>query len=293
MSQPPPNWDVSLSGVPELVHIGAVSHGSERSSERYLVDEWCLYLYKYEATLLLGNALLDVKPGYVGVIPPGVAHEYRLRGRSDHLLARFKLQAGTEAVQVSSLQDLGRDFAGLAERFEHGMHVFDTRPQQATARIWDLLWELSDRSMRARPSRSRRHAALDQACRVIQSRLSERLSLSDLAAPAGVSPAHLTRLFRAELGVTATDYLRRCRLERALHLLTRSEIPVKEVACEVGIPDLHAFNKAVRRGYGVSPRELRARGGAPPLSEGLGNQFVLHPHIEVRAHDREAEISER
>jgi AraC family transcriptional regulator len=292
MSQPPPNWDVSLSSVPELAHIGAVSHGSERSSERYLVDEWCLYLYKYEATLVLGNALLDVKPGYVGVIPPGVAHEYRLRGRSDHLLARFKLQAGAEPVQVSSLQDLGRDFAGLAERFEHGMHVFDTRPQQATARIWDLLWELSDRTMRARPPRSRRHAALDQACRVIQSRLSERLSLSDLAAPAGVSPAHLTRLFRAELGVTATDYLRRCRLERALHLLTRSEIPVKEVACEVGIPDLHAFNKAVRRGYGVSPRELRARGGAP-LSEDPGDQFVPRPHLEVRAHDREVEIAER
>jgi transcriptional regulator GlxA family with amidase domain len=119
--------------------------------------------------------------------------------------------------------------------------------------------------MRAKPPPSRRHTALDQACRVVQARLSERLSLSDLAAPAGVSPAHLTRLFRAELGVTATDYLRRCRLERALHLLTRSEVPVKEVACEIGIPDLHAFNKAVRRGFGVSPRELRSRGrGSSP-----------------------------
>jgi AraC-like DNA-binding protein len=266
MSQAPPDWDVSLSSAPELVHIGALSHGGERSAERYLVDEWCLYLYKYEATLVLGNVSFDVKPGYVGVIPPGVVHEYRLQGRSDHLLARFKLQASAELVQVSSLLDLGRDFAGLAERFEHGMHVRDTRPQQATARIWDLLWELSERCMRARAPRSRRHSALDQACRVIQSRLSERLSLSDLAGPAGVSPAHLTRLFRAELGVTATDYLRRCRLERALHLLTRSEIPVKEVACEVGIPDLHAFNKAVRRGYGISPRGLRSRGG-PPQSE--------------------------
>jgi AraC-like DNA-binding protein len=273
MSAAPPNWDLSLSSVPQLVFIGAVSHGIERCSERYSVDEWCLYFYKYEATLVLGNALLQVRPGYVGVIPPRVAHEYRLRGRSDHLLARFELQPGAEPVQVSSLLDLGRDFAGLAERFEQAMHVFDTRPQQARARVWDLLWELSDRSMRARPPRSRRHAALDQACRVVQSRLSERLSLSDLAAPAGVSPAHLTRLFRAELGVTATDYLRRCRLERALHLLTRSALPVKEVACEVGIPDLHAFNKAVRRGYGISPRELRARGDAP-----LALQAQLEPH---------------
>jgi AraC family transcriptional regulator len=273
MSSAPPNWEISLSSVPELAFIGAVSHGSERSSERYALDEWCLYFYKYEATLVLGNALLEVRPGYVGVIPAGVAHEYRLRGRSDHLLARFELQPSAAPVRVSSLLDLGRDFARLAERFEHAMHVCETRPQQATARIWDLLWELSDRSTRARPAPSRRHTALDQACRVVQSRLSERLSLADLAAPAGVSPAHLTRLFRAELGLTATDYLRRCRLERALHLLTRSEVPVKEVACEVGIPDLHAFNKAVRRGYGISPRELRARGEAPP-SEPLEDRFV-------------------
>jgi AraC-like DNA-binding protein len=270
MSQAPPHWDIPLSSVPELVHIGAVSHGHERNTERYLADEWSLYFYKYEATLVLDNARLDLRPGYVGVIPPKVAHEYRLRGRSDHLVARFKLQPSAGGVQVSSLLDLGRDFAGLAERFEHGLHVFESRPQQATARIWDVLWELSERTTRARPLRSRRHAALDQACRVIQSRLSERLTLSDLAAPAGVSAAHLTRLFRAELGVTATDYLRRCRLERALHLLTRSEIPVKEVACEVGIPDLHAFNKAVRRGYGVSPRELRLRGLGLPLPLAAG-----------------------
>jgi AraC-like DNA-binding protein len=300
MSVAPPNWDVSLSSAPELVFVGTVSHGIARNREHHSFDEWCLYFYKYEATLVLENALLEVRPGYVGVIPPGVAHEFRLRGRSDHLLARFALQGSAQAVQISSLLDLGRDFATLAERFEQAMLVFDTRPQQATARIWDLLWELSDRSMRARAPRSRRHAALDQACRVIQSRLSERLSLADLAAPAGVSPAHLTRLFRAELGVTATDYLRRCRLERALHLLTRSELPVKEVACEVGIPDLHAFNKAVRRGYGMSPRELRARGGAP-LSTALEDRLVLaalgadagagHAQLEVRAHRMEATAS--
>lgn len=271
MSHAAAHWEVPLAGAPELVRIGAACHGSERSSERYQVREWCLLFYKYEATLVLDDAVLEIKPGCVGLIPPGVVQEYRLQGRSEHLFAHFKLPTpSVEAMPIAALLDLGRDFAGLAERFEHAMHVFGSRPVQAAARIWDLLWELSERSTRARPPRSRRHAALEQACRVIQSRLSERLSLSDLAAPAGVSPAHLTRLFRAELGLTATDYLRRCRLERALHLLTRSEVPVKEVACEVGIPDLHAFNKAVRRGYGVSPRELRARGGAS-LSENFGN----------------------
>jgi len=239
-------------------------HGSERSADNRASLGWSIHFYKHEGELLLDGTLRDVSPGSVGVVPPAVSHEYRPRGRAEHLYGNFTLrsQAG-ETMPILALQDLGPDFTPLCERFEHGVHVFRSRPAQAEARLWDVLWELSERTTRKEQRQSRRHVALDRACRVIQARISEPLSLSDLATPAGVSPAHLTRLFRAELGLTATDYVRRCRLERALHLLTRSEVPIKEVACEVGIPDLHAFNKAVRRGYGLSPRELRARGSAP------------------------------
>jgi len=244
--------------------MASACHGNERSSDQYVVHGWCIHFYKFEATLLLGDAELEITPGSVGVIPPGVSHEYRYRGRSEHLYAHFALRGETsDTMPILALQDLGPDFNSLCERFEHAVHVHASRPAQAEARLWDVLWELSERTSRKEQRQSRRHVALDRACRVIQSRLSEPLALADLATPAGVSPAHLTRLFRAELGLTATDYLRRCRLERALHLLTRSEVPIKEVACEVGIPDLHAFNKAIRRGYGISPRELRARGSAP------------------------------
>lgn len=244
--------------------MATTSHDSERNADNYVVHSYAIHFYKHEATLTIGDARFEITPGSVGVIPPGVSHEYQPRGRSEHLYAHFSLreQSG-DTVPVLALQDLGPDFSSFVERFEHAVHVFRTRPAQAEARVWDILWELSERTTRKELRQSRRHVALDRACRVIQTRLSESLSLADLAGPAGVSPAHLTRLFRAELGLTATDYLRRCRLERALHLLTRSEVPIKEVACEVGIPDLHAFNKVVRRGYGLSPRELRSRGAAP------------------------------
>jgi AraC family transcriptional regulator len=264
MSHAVPTWDLRLSHAPELLCMAAARHGSERSSEHYVVHSWCIHFYKYEATLLIGDTQLEITPGSVGIIPPGVSHEYHYRGRSEHLYAHFNLRAPSgDAVPIAALQDLGTEFTPLCERFEHAIHVFRSRPAQSEARVWDVLWELSERTTRSEQRQTRRHVALERACRVIQARISEPLSLADLATPAGVSPAHLTRLFRAEMGLTATDYLRRCRLERALHLLTRSDVPIKEVACEVGIPDLHAFNKAIRRGYSLSPRELRARGAAP------------------------------
>jgi AraC-like DNA-binding protein len=264
MSHAVPTWDLRLSYAPELLCVAAAPNGNEASLEHDLVRGGHLYFYKHEATLVLADSQLEVTPGSVSVIAPGVSHQHHYRGRPAHLYAHFVPRAQTgEPMPILALQDLGPDFTPLCERFEHAAQVFASRPAQAEARLWDVLWELSERTTRKELRQSRRHVALDRACRVIQSRLADQLSLSDLASPAGVSPAHLTRLFRAEMGLTATDYLRRCRLERALHLLTRSEAPIKEIACEVGIPDLHAFNKAIRRGFGISPRELRAKGAAP------------------------------
>jgi AraC-like DNA-binding protein len=215
---------------------------------------------------VLEGRALELHAGSAVLIPPNVAHELLAREPGARLSARFTLpgaQGSGDDVPVCAVQDLGPELGPVWDRFEQAIVAFSSRPAQAEAWLWDLLWELADRTLRSRREQPQLHVALTRACRVVHARLTESLTLADLARPAGVSPAHLTRLFRAELGITATDYLRRCRMERALQLLTRSELPIKEIACEVGIPDLHAFNKAVRRGYGVSPRELRARGLAP------------------------------
>lgn len=292
MSQTSLGWDLHLSHAPELIEIGAPSpcpRGSTASLE--------LWLFRQEAALTLGQHRQLVMPGSVVLLASGTDYQ---RQREPQLVARFTLGSAGETQRVQLHHDLGHGFSEFVQRFEQAQHAFTARPAQAAARLWDLLWELAERSGRSEPRRSRRRDALDSACRVIHARLSERLSLADLAEPAGISPAHLTRLFRAELGLTATDYLRRCRLERALHLLTRSEVPVKEVACEVGIPDLHAFNKVIRRGYGVSPRELRSR-GEPALRQDLGHELVRdaaradaearHVELEVLVHDREVQVT--
>lgn len=255
-----------MAQAPRILHITSTAHTEPRPASDAATPAWSIYCYRQAATLLLEGRPLEVHAGSVLLIPPNVEHALVQSEPGAHLSARFTLPYPLEqgdAVPVCAVLELGPELGALWDRFEQAIVAFSARPAQAEARLWDLLWELADRTLRSRREEPRLHVALTRACRIVHARLTEPLSLSDLAGPAGVSPAHLTRLFRAELGLTATDYLRRCRMERALQLLTRSELPIKEIACEVGIPDLHAFNKAVRRGYGVSPRELRARGLAP------------------------------
>ncbi|MFI6148551.1 helix-turn-helix transcriptional regulator [Streptomyces sp. NPDC051109] len=99
---------------------------------------------------------------------------------------------------------------------------------------------------------------------LIEARLGKPLTVPDIAAAAGASHNHLTRLFRAATGETVVGCIRARRMERARHFLQATTLSVPAVAASVGIPDLQAFNKACRRALGAFPRSIRAaRPGSP------------------------------
>ena len=90
------------------------------------------------------------------------------------------------------------------------------------------------------------------------------LSLVGLARAAGVSRAHLARLFREHLGATPVETLRVMRLDRAANLLARTNLEVQEIAEQCGFPNAFHFSRVFRAQYGLSPRALRKR-----LAEGM------------------------
>jgi transcriptional regulator GlxA family with amidase domain len=87
--------------------------------------------------------------------------------------------------------------------------------------------------------------------------LNPRLRTSDLAAEVGLSPAHLERRFKAEIGKTITDYSRELRLDTAQKLLVTTFQTEQEIALSVGIPDLSNFIRCFKKRFGVTPRKYR------------------------------------
>jgi AraC-like DNA-binding protein len=87
----------------------------------------------------------------------------------------------------------------------------------------------------------------------IEANAAEPLELKRLARQAGLSPFHFLRVFSRVLGVTPHQYLVRSRLRRAARLLAAGDMPVTEVALEVGFADLSNFVRTFRRAAGVSP----------------------------------------
>ena len=95
----------------------------------------------------------------------------------------------------------------------------------------------------------------------VHAHLGRDLGVADLAAVAGLSPAHFSRLFAAATGEPPHRYVRSVRLDEAALLLRHTDRPVLDVALDVGYGDPSAFGAAFRRRFGRSPTAYRKAHG--------------------------------
>ena len=85
------------------------------------------------------------------------------------------------------------------------------------------------------------------------------ITLAQLATDAGRHPSHLAREFRRHHGMTAGEYLRRIRVAAAARRLADTDIPLSQVALDVGFADQSHLGRYVRRYLGATPKAVRAR----------------------------------
>ncbi len=102
------------------------------------------------------------------------------------------------------------------------------------------------------------HPGLVAAVRRLEQDLLEDVSVADLARATGLSPSHLTALFRARFHCGPIAYRQKQRLELACRLLRNSYLSVAEVGASCGYADANYFARQFRQEYGCSPRAWRA-----------------------------------
>ena len=92
---------------------------------------------------------------------------------------------------------------------------------------------------------------------LIESDLSEDLSLKVLAKAAGLSEYHFLRLFKQSTGLTPHQYVISQRIERAKELLQKTQMTITEIAYLLGFSTPAHFTHHFRRKTGITPREMR------------------------------------
>lgn len=97
-----------------------------------------------------------------------------------------------------------------------------------------------------------------RACQHARAHLDQPLAVEDLAAIAGYSRSHFTRLFAAEVGIAPAEFVGRERMHRASRLLPNAALSIKQIATSCGFADPNYFAKVFRRHFDASPSEYRS-----------------------------------
>jgi AraC-like DNA-binding protein len=141
--------------------------------------------------------------------------------------------------------------------------------ETALGAVFELATGVFGRGEPERTGNATRVTQHARALRYIDAHLTEpALSPTTIAAALGMSPRYLHLLFEQGDSVGAT-ILRR-RLERC-HAALRDDHDhraISEIAFAWGFNDAAHFSRTFRARFGVSPRELRASGGAAPTRSG-------------------------
>lgn len=83
------------------------------------------------------------------------------------------------------------------------------------------------------------------------------VSLAEIAEIAHVSPSHLSRLFKKEVGINFRTYLMEYRMHQATKVFREKPFKCAEVAKLVGYEDYFQFSKIFKKVIGMSPREYQ------------------------------------
>jgi len=97
----------------------------------------------------------------------------------------------------------------------------------------------------------------------IAAHLAEDLSPRALAARAGVSTRHLTRLFATHLGTTPARSVRAARTEAAAHLVRGSELALASIARRCGFRSAETLRQAFLDHYGMTGDRIRRMADMP------------------------------
>ncbi|MDI6762745.1 MAG: AraC family transcriptional regulator [Thermodesulfobacteriota bacterium] len=91
----------------------------------------------------------------------------------------------------------------------------------------------------------------------IETHYDEPLTVEQIAREVYLSASRLSHIIKGELGVTLGNYISKVRIDKAKGLLRERELPISQIALEVGFPDQSYFTKVFKKVENCTPKVFR------------------------------------
>ena len=191
------------------------------------------------------------------------------RKAKEEVIGRTALELFPEPLGESfTEQDFEVIQEGLVIRGQLELHLYPGGRQG-----WCLTWkgpvldEAGDiagvagisRDLPVRSEFSSEFEAISAVLHHIDDHLSESLAVGSLAELAGLSAYQLDQRIRSLFDVSTGQYITRRRIERACHLLDRTDESLASIALDCGYSDQSAFTRQFRQSVGIPPGAYRSR----------------------------------
>lgn len=183
----------------------------------------------------------------------------------DLLNRLLNLEVLIEPVRHAPCGDLAllRDWYRLLG--ERGAGPADIVLAEARARFLRLACRSAGKPAPA-PLPHREPIAFDRALRSIVQHFREPLRLREVAATAGISERHLSRLFMEYTGQTVNGYITKLRLSHAQRMLMGGEAKVIDILYEAGFSCSTQFYRLFKARTGMTPARYRRVNPRPSFS---------------------------
>ena len=165
--------------------------------------------------------------------------------QNGRVFATHRLQEAHEALQ------------GIFDMFHQGQPLSETRMALYLTQALTALSESAEPAIMSGGA-----GPINRAVELINRRVGEEPSVTELARMVGLSEYHFIRVFRQLMGVTPGQYIIISRMNHAKYLLKTTALSVGEIAAIAGYSSESMFTAAFRRTQGVTP--TRYRTGAQP-----------------------------
>ena len=113
----------------------------------------------------------------------------------------------------------------------------------------------------------KQHAIIEQVKYIVETRYMDmNLSLKNIAGELNFSSGYIAKVFKQGEKKSIADYINYIRLKHAVRLLLKTDLPVKDIAEQVGFINTQYFFVLFKKFAGTTPNEFRKRSEIAPLS---------------------------
>jgi YesN/AraC family two-component response regulator len=162
------------------------------------------------------------------------------------ILTRAAVEAGTKIEEV-----LGMRYRFITESA--------AIKNQEDLCIWvaHLLEKLMDGIYQTRHAKN--YQRLEKTLSFIEAHYHESITVGRIAKEVCLSPSRLSHIVKDELGITLRECVSKMRVDKAKNLLREKELPISQIALEVGYPDQSYFTKVFKKVEKCTPKTYRER----------------------------------